>query len=359
MAVQQGLLAVADISGYTRYVSGVELEHSHDIISDLLGVVTERLGESLQIAKLEGDAVFCSGHDAELLEDLHECYAAFARRQRTIALNTSCACDACRRIPDLDLKFVAHHGSFVEHQVAGRRELVGADVITVHRMLKNSVAERFSLHGYALISDACVAALGIARAGMREHAESYAEIGEIRGVVVDLAERWRSTPAVRLRDSDAEIMLTADVAAPPERVWHALTDAGEQLRWRVGATSIEPDGEPAVGTTTHCVHGKSTITQEIVDWRPERYYSYTERNPIGDCLWTIELERRDGEQGTRVTWRIALRGGRGQRLLYALVGRRLRHVVAANLDALTAFVDHPASSARSSSPAHPEQRRSP
>jgi uncharacterized protein YndB with AHSA1/START domain len=348
MAVQQGLLVVADLSGYTRYVSAVELEHSHDIIADLLGVVTERLGESLQIAKLEGDAVFCCGRDTALLEDLHECYAAFARRQRTIALNTSCACDACGRIPDLDLKFVAHHGSFVEHEVAGRRELVGADVITVHRMLKNSVAERFSLNGYALLSDACVGALGIERSGLREHAESYAEIGEVRGVVVDLAERWRAAPRVRLRDDDAEIVLAADVDAPIERVWHAHTDAAEQLRWRVGATAVKPDGEPGVGTKTHCVHGKSTITQEIVDWRPREYYSYTERNPIGACLWTIELAPRarenpvGDEPGTHITWRMSLRGGRGQRLLYALAGRRVRGLLDANLRALTAFVDQPA-----------------
>jgi uncharacterized protein YndB with AHSA1/START domain len=347
MAAEQGLLVVADISGYTRYVSGVELEHSHDIIADLLGVVTERLGESLQIAKLEGDAVFCCGRDTALLEDLHECYAAFARRQRTIALNTSCDCDACRRISDLDLKFVAHHGSFVEHEVAGRRELVGADVITVHRMLKNSVAERFSLNGYALLSDACVGALGIERSGLREHAESYAEIGEVSGVVVDLAERWRSAPAVRLEEGEADIVLSADVAAPPERVWHALTDAREQLHWRVGATRIESDGEPAIGTMTHCVHGKNTITQEIVDWQPRRYYSFSERNPIGDCLWTIELEPRAGDAGTRVTWRVALRGGRRQRLLYALIGRRVRRILESNLDALAAFVDQPADHMRS------------
>jgi uncharacterized protein YndB with AHSA1/START domain len=348
MAVEEGLLVVADISGYTRYLSGVELEHSHDILADLLGVVTERLGESLQIAKLEGDAIFCSGSDADLLENLHDCYAAFASRQRTIALNTTCECDACRRIPDLDLKFVAHHGSFVEHEVAGRRELVGADVITVHRMLKNSVAERLALHGYALLSDACLASLNVNPSGMREHVERYAEIGELRGVVVDLAERWRAAPRLRLQDDDAEIVLEADVDAPVERVWHAHTDAAEQLRWRVGATAVNPDGEPGVGTKTHCVHGKSTITQEIVDWRPREYYSYTERNPIGACLWTIELAPRPREHGvgsapgTHISWRMALRGGRGQRLIYALARRRVRGLLDANLRALTAFVDQPA-----------------
>ncbi|HWG08273.1 MAG TPA: DUF2652 domain-containing protein [Solirubrobacteraceae bacterium] len=339
MAVEEGLLVVADISGYTRYLGGVELEHSHDILADLIGVVAESLGASLRVAKLEGDAVFCSGQDAALLERLHDTYAAFATRQRTIAQNTSCECEACRRIPDLDLKFVAHHGSFVEHEVAGRRELVGADVITVHRLLKNTVGERLSLHGYALLSDACVSALRLDPAGLREHVESYEGIGEVHGVVVDLAERWRRAAPVRLNDGQADVLMRADVAAPAERVWSALTDAGEQLRWRVGATRVEPDGEPGVGTRTHCVHGKNAITQEIVDWRPQRYYSYTERNPIGNCLWTIELEPTPGLSGTRVAWRIALRGGRAQRLLYLIAGFRMRRVIAANLASFKRFAE--------------------
>jgi hypothetical protein len=35
-SVRQGCLALADIGGYTAYLAGVELEHSHDILADLL-----------------------------------------------------------------------------------------------------------------------------------------------------------------------------------------------------------------------------------------------------------------------------------------------------------------------------------
>ena len=339
-SVQQGLLVVADLSGYTRYLSGVELDHSHDILADLIGVVAERLDGSLRVVKLEGDAVFCCGSDESLLDDLQDCYTAFARRQQTIALNTSCRCDACRRISDLDLKFVAHHGSFVEHEVAGRKELVGPDVIVVHRMLKNSVAERFGLRGYALLSDACVRSLGMDRAGLREHSERYGDIGEVAGVAIDVGERGRSAATVQLADADAEILLSVDTAAPVACVWDALTNASKQLRWRVGATRVEPDGEPDFGTKTHCVHGNTKISQEIVDWHPQRYYSYAERNPIGNCLWTIELEPL-AAGGTHVVWRIALTGGRAQRVLYALAGGRMRRVLQANIDALAAFVDNP------------------
>lgn len=55
---QHGCLVIADIGGYTRYLSGVELEHSTDVLADLLQTVVSALEPNFQIAKLEGDAVF-------------------------------------------------------------------------------------------------------------------------------------------------------------------------------------------------------------------------------------------------------------------------------------------------------------
>ena len=336
--VQQGLLVIADIGGYTRYLSGVELEHSHDILADLLAAVSARLESRLVLVKLEGDAVFCAGHTATLVEDLTDCYGSFANRQRTIVLNTTCACDACRRIPDLNLKFVAHHGSFVEHEVAGRTELMGPDVIAVHRMLKNSVPERTSINAYAFLSSACVEGLGLDPAGLLPHTEHYEDIGELSGFVLDMEELLRTHDDRRLTDEDALLVYSAEVSASPGRVWRAMTDAQEQLRWRVGATAVETDREPGVGAKTHCVHGRTAITQEIVAWHPESHFSFAERNPLGPCLYTMEVEpRADG--ASRVTWRIALAGGRAQRLLYRFAGSRMRDALQANFDSFGSFVE--------------------
>jgi hypothetical protein len=32
--LHHGCLVLADITGYTRYLAGVELEHSHDVMAD-------------------------------------------------------------------------------------------------------------------------------------------------------------------------------------------------------------------------------------------------------------------------------------------------------------------------------------
>jgi uncharacterized protein YndB with AHSA1/START domain len=349
--VANGCLVLADIGGYTDYLSGVELEHSHDILADLIGTVTDQLTGTLRLAKLEGDAVFCCDPDdavdgASLLTTIQSCYFAFARRQRSISIATSCECDACRRIPDLDLKFLAHHGSFVEHDVAGSRELVGPDVVLAHRLLKNSVRERSGLRAYALLSEATIEQLEIdsAAAGLVEHLESYPDVGEVPAWLLDLESRWREeqqSATVVVEPEEADLVLEAEVPVSPAAAWQALTDPTDQLRWKVGADRVDmenPGGARGVGSTTHCVHGKTTIAQEILDWKPHSYYSYRERNPVGQCVWTIALSPLDDVGRTRVSWRIKLTGGTGQRLAMLVMGRRMRRVLQANLDGLVGFL---------------------
>jgi hypothetical protein len=151
---------------------------------------------------------------------------------------------------------------------------VGQDVIIVHRMLKNSVPESVGTTAYAFLSEACVCSLGIERAGLREHTEHYADVGNVHGAVLDLAANADARPEVGPAGGDAQVLLSVEVAASTAETWAALTDPAQQLRWRVGATRIDSDRKPGLGTQTHCVHGKTTFTQEIVDWQPQHQFSY-------------------------------------------------------------------------------------
>ena len=49
---------MADISGYTANLSGVELDHARDILADLIGAIVGGLRPAFRLAKLEGDAAF-------------------------------------------------------------------------------------------------------------------------------------------------------------------------------------------------------------------------------------------------------------------------------------------------------------
>jgi hypothetical protein len=311
--VERGCLVIADIGGYTKYLTGVELEHSTDILADLLNVVVDEMTGLLHLAKLEGDAVFAHGEAsaAGLVPMLDACYFGFRTKLRTIENRTSCRCDACRRIPDLDLKFVAHHGKYAVHSVAGREELVGPEVITVHRLLKNTVQETFGLRGYALLTQACADAAGIAceAAGMSRHTESYDDVGEIGAWVLDLDLRWRreqERATDRVATSDADVEWVGELEAPPPLAWTWMTDPQKRLLWQSDTLAMDqanPDGLVGVGTTNHCVHGAYAVDEEILDWKPFAYFTDRTVSEKMRLVITTEFEPVKEGRHTRVTWR--------------------------------------------------------
>src|SRR4249919_798620 len=197
-AAQPTCFLIADISGYAGYLADVEPDHAQEILADLIGAVVTALRPNFRLAKLEGDAAFtfmtaASIGGSMLLDTIERCYFGFRRRRRDVRQATSCECNACSRIPDLDLKFVVHAGPVRRQRMAGWEELVGTDVIVVHRLLKNTIVEDVGIPVYALFSDAAIAAAGIGPEplGMVRHRESYEFVGDVDGWIHDLERRWQ------------------------------------------------------------------------------------------------------------------------------------------------------------------------
>jgi hypothetical protein len=173
------LLLIADIGGYTKFMKlhRASLGHSQDITARLLNVVVE--ASPLPLIETEGDAAFFCVPVSTLkyrVTDLAlEIHRAFhVQREKMIALNL-CNCDACVQTRDLRLKFVSHVGEVASQTVGGRTKPVGVDVITVHRMLKNSVP----VPEYLLMTGAVFDRLPVA---MQTAAESIEEDLEGLGV---------------------------------------------------------------------------------------------------------------------------------------------------------------------------------
>ncbi len=57
-AAQEGCLLLADITGYTSYLQGTELEHAQDVLADLLETIIAGIEPPFEVSKLEGDVVF-------------------------------------------------------------------------------------------------------------------------------------------------------------------------------------------------------------------------------------------------------------------------------------------------------------
>ena len=343
-----GCLAIADISGYTSYLAGAELDHAQDVLEDLTETVVRALAPPMKLSKLEGDAVFVylpgNRVDASMLLDtLDAAYFAFRRRQDAIDRATQCDCNACVLIPRLDLKFVAHHGAFGRQRVAGSEELSGPDVILVHRLLKNRVAEVIGHAGYAFYTDAVVAAMGLdpARLRMRRHAEEVDDMGRVEGWVQDLHERWteeRERRRVKVGREEAVAVWSYEVPAARSVTWSFLTDPGLRAGWTPGVQRIDqstPDGRRGIGTQNHCVHGKNASLEEILDWRPFDYFTILNDVPVpllAPIRTTYELE--DVAGGTRVTEYTAAGQGFGQRALLWGMSRLMSCVFARGQAAL-------------------------
>src|SRR5512133_1274581 len=130
---KRGTLILADISGYSSFVARSELEHAHDILSELLELILKHITTTFTLSKLEGDAIFAYAPEEKLtrgetlLELIESTYAAFKDQQEAIHRRTTCQCNACRNIPSLDLKFMAHYGDYIVQTIGGYREMVGSD----------------------------------------------------------------------------------------------------------------------------------------------------------------------------------------------------------------------------------------
>ena len=283
---ERGCLVLADITGYTAYLTSVELDHAQDVLADLIGIVLAAVRPVLKLNKLEGDAALFYAPQATvdgpmLLDAIDKCYFNFHRRLRDIRQATTCQCNACVRLPSLNLKLFAHDGEFVRQRIAGREELAGGDVILVHRLLKNTVAKAFNLQGYALLTAACVDALALdaAALGLREHTEQYEHIGQVRVFVYNLEARWaeeQKRRRVYIAPGKGNAEWSFDVPATPAVVWEYLTSPTKRLLFTPGITGFDqenPGGRRGPGTKNHCAHGQDVIVEEVLDWRPFDYFT--------------------------------------------------------------------------------------
>jgi hypothetical protein len=198
-------LLLADISGYTSFLNGVERDHGvdfsaglpagYEVLGALLGAVIERVQPAFEIAKLEGDAVFAvAPADAldtqgqAVLDRLRAAYRDFAVVREDRKANASDhICTACPVVSTLDLKMVLHRGPAVRQTVGSSSELLGPAVNVAHRLLKNTIQSRLGGHPYLFVTDAAAAGLGLTGIGV-EHVEDYPDVGQVHGRVIELDE---------------------------------------------------------------------------------------------------------------------------------------------------------------------------
>ncbi len=233
-----GTFLLADISGYSRYLDEAGLEHASKQAAKLLNAIIAANRKRWRVANLEGDAVFFVRDGrvppVELLAFVGDLFLGFYDRVLDISQDIDCGCGACGGANRLSLKFLAHAGHYQEREIGGRHELIGPDVVVVHRLLKPEVGMwEYLLMTQTYVGEDVFTALPT-KTGVLPLEEP------VPFVVADLAPVRReieTSHSVYVNDLDAVRKLEVAVEAPPDRVWRAFT-AVEDIRAWSGASEI-------------------------------------------------------------------------------------------------------------------------
>jgi hypothetical protein len=302
-SIRKGYLVLADITGYTLFLAASELPHAQVILREILSVIMKSFTPTLRIAEVEGDAIFAYAPDERLvrgetlLELVEATYLAFRELRATKERMSTCACEACHAIPTLDLKFVVHHGEFIEQKFDGKPKPVGSSV-------KNGISEATGWRGYLLFSEDAINAMQIRPCDMYDCIESYEHLGSVDTHALDLDTRYRELTEARYNFLDREQAFTTTevrVAGHPSLVWEWLNEPEHRKVWWQGSGwhfVQNPNGRTGRGTTNHC--SQSNFTEYVLDWRPFSYFTVKRKKGMFTILETTELEPI--ADGTLVRW---------------------------------------------------------
>lgn len=347
---QQGYLLIADITGYTLYLSQSELEHAQEILHTLLELLIEHTRPPLIISRLAGDAVISYALQANALQGqtfvelLENTYTAFRRAIELLVLNNTCQCNACANVSLLDLKFFLHYGSFVVQRLGEHDELVGSDVNLIHRLLKNKVAEQTGLRGYTLYTEQAIQQLGLE--GFPEtlvsHREEYEHLGAVDVWIQDMHPVWaekRDSLRIIIPRQRVALEVEVEIPIPPELVWDYLIRP-EFRNTLIGSErqqiSNRIHGRLAPGSVFQCFHGDQVVPQTILQWHPFEQMTTEDLLPIPIKNTTVLADYRlaPTEVGTRFTQSFSkARGSLPGRLMADLMIRMMAKAAVRDIEA--------------------------
>lgn len=309
-----GYLVLADISGFTSFVAGSELEHARSILDGILKLIVANFSPSLRIAEIEGDAVFAfvPGDDLPrgelLLEIIEATYRDFRTRQLSEDRMSRCACRACEQSSLLDLKFITHYGEFALQKVTGRIKPFGSSVNLLHRLSKNGVTSETGWRGYVLFTEETLTRMRVHPPNLHQLAEQYEHLGTVQTFSLNLGERFREMMHEKseiVKQEQADVIITREFPVPTSVLWDWLNDPEKRQEWMIFSdwqVKERPSGRTMRGATNHCT--KSGFVERVRDWRPFSYYTVEIERGLIRIVVTWFLTPVEG--GTRLAYHVRL-----------------------------------------------------
>lgn len=306
--MRNGSFVLADIGGYTSFLTNVGIEHAKEITSHLFDSLFKVDPDEWKVGNVEGDCLFLYSDvpqpPQKLFAYLRRLYETFRESIAEVASGSTCRCGACDRSGDLTLKFVVHGGEFDTQTIVGRQELIGPDVVVAHRLLKNSIPVR----EYALVTAPLAEVAEASGLDVNPGRDAYGDIGLVDYVYVDLRrvrEAFAKSREIYLTEETADVAVSVEIDAPPDVVWGIVMDPSKGKRWV--STLIEL--ETLSGTLTEvdsvhtCLHGdagKMVHYRVAYDGAGRRWTDRLSHVPFVDKMLQT-LEAKPSGSGTKFT----------------------------------------------------------
>ncbi len=186
-------ILLVDISGYTNFIRmhKMSLLHAEKIIGELMESMLDEVESPIVAHEILGDAIsFYALDDGSpgladnIYQQLEKYFQAFHKREAYLLRECGmCSCEACNKVGELKLKAILHAGEAAFTKVRDINKISGEDIITAHRLLKNSIKSDEYIFVSNSFLDRC---RSFDKTDFEDHTEHYDGLGPVHGMVRNL-----------------------------------------------------------------------------------------------------------------------------------------------------------------------------
>jgi hypothetical protein len=309
----KGLLFIPDISGFSRFVTETEIDHSRLVIQELLEILINANDLGLKISEIEGDAIlFYKFGEPPSLEALYrqveKMFCTFHESLLAYEMQRYCQCRACMSAKELTLKVITHYGEFTVYNVKSFQKLIGKDIIVAHQLLKNDIPQ----HEYWILTPNVTAQPPELTQWMRwNESVKHLETGDIHFHYTQLGDLRREVRNPRIRPVALESMakvfsVSKEYETDIITMFHASGDFQYRNRWQEGVEKVDILNHylPRVGMKCKCViNGKETIIYSSSYRYQDDRIEFVEAEESGRSATSFLLERVEPDGGVPVQGR--------------------------------------------------------
>jgi len=329
----EALIFIPDISGFTKFVTETEINHSQHIIKELIEVIVKSLNPEIIVSEIEGDAVLAyqlgNPPSYNKLKELAEkVFLNFHSQLKIIERDNVCSCGACTGASNLTLKFISHFGKLKEVEVANFKKIIGSDVILAHRLLKNNVP----LNEYLLFTEQFLNTQKndsfVDKTNLVTNIEEYDNFGKVETKYLDFSPLINKIPSYpkidRITEGTVSDSIYVFVKAPIDFVHSKLINTKGKINWVKDITKINDNNAINRINAVHiCEFDKmnlqlTTKTSQVIN---DEYFFQEEAEIRTDVKFINDFHLTKIDNTTKVEYKILYDAAKGKSFLQGFVNK--------------------------------------